>query len=270
MSALPAIKLPSGQDLPMLGLGTWRLNGEECTQAVKSALALGYMHIDTAEMYQNEQEVRCALKNVAREQLFLTSKVFHNHLHHDDVIAACLASLNRLGVRDLDLFLIHWPNRNVPMKETFTALANLQANGMVRAIGVSNFTVRHLQEAKKASPVPIAVNQVECHPFLRQDELLAFCRQHKIQLVAYSPLARGKVYQDKTLIAIGKTHKKTAGQIALRWLHQRGIVAIPKASSEKHLRENLEIFDFALTAEEMAAIDALPQQRIINPSFAEF
>jgi 2,5-diketo-D-gluconate reductase B len=270
MTQIPDVTLKNRVRMPMLGLGTFQSSDSTCTEAVRTALQLGYRHIDTAEMYWNESEIRTAIKGFEREKLFLTSKVFHNHLHHDDVIAACLGSMHKLAVRYIDLYLIHWPNRNAPMEETFAALKQLHDDGRIRCVGVSNFDIRHLEEAMKASKVDICVDQVEFHPFLYQKELLEFCNKHHIIITAYSPLARGEVYKDKTIIAIGKKHSKTAGQVSLRWLHQKGIVVIPKASTEEHLRENLEIFDFELDEEDMKTLDNMPQRRLIKPGFAEF
>jgi len=267
---IPAFTLPTGKAMPSLGLGTWQLTGQDCSRAVRTALALGYTHIDTADFYGNHAEIAEAIAGVPRERLFITSKVKPSDLQHDDLKASAARLLRELKLDYLDLLLIHWPNKEIPMAETFTALAEIVAEGKVRHIGVSNFTVRHLKEALSVSKVPIVVNQVEFHPFLYQKELLAFCKENKIRLTAYSPLARGKVFKDETLKAIGKKHGKTPGQVALRWLHERGIVVIPKASSETHLKENLDLFGFALDDEDTTAIGRLPQERLVNPPFAEF
>ncbi len=271
-SRIPAFRLPTGKAMPALGLGTWQLTGDVCTAAATKALGLGYTHIDTADFYGNHAEIAQALANASRKrgELFLTSKVKPFDLRHDDLKASAARLLEELKTEYLDLLLIHWPNKEIPMAETFTALAELVAEGKARHIGVSNFTVRHLTEALQVSKVPIAVNQVEFHPGLYQKELLAFCKEHDILVTAYSPLGRGGLTDDAALAAIGEAHGKSAGQVALRWLHQHGIVAIPKASSEAHLKENMDIFDFSLTDEEMARIDALPGKRLVNPPFAEF
>ncbi len=266
---IPSFRLSDGA-IPGLGLGTWQLTGQTCVAAVQRALALGYTQIDTAIFYGNHAEIAEAIRDVDRAKLFLTSKVPPGRLRHDDVIAACEETLRELGTNYLDLWLIHWPNKGIPMEETFRALKELKDAGKVKAVGVSNFTVRHLKEALQVSKVPIAVNQVEFHPGLYQKKLLEFCEEHGIIVTAYSPLGRGGLVGDETLAAIGKAHGKTAGQVALRWLHQHGIVVIPKASSEAHLRENRGIFDFSLTDEEMARIDALDGGRIVRPPFAEF
>lgn len=266
---IPSFKMKNGAEIPALGMGTWQLTGETCSKAVETAIKLGYGHIDTAEIYQNEHEVGRAIAGKS-DKLFLTTKVFYHHLHRDDVFGAFLGSLHRLGTRLIDLYLIHFPNKNVPMAETFAAMAGLVEMGVVNGIGVSNFTVGHLEQAMAASPVPILANQVEFHPFLYQRELLDFCKRQGIVLTAYSPLARGLVNENETIRKIGQKHGKTAGQISLRWCHEKGCIVIPKASSEAHLLENLAIFDFELDAEDHRQLDNLPQQRLINLPWCEY
>jgi len=267
---IPAFTLKTGTKIPAIGLGTWQLSGKACADAVKAALRLGYTHFDTAEMYENQEQIGAAIKGVERKRLFITSKVWHANLGYEDTLAACEQTLKQLGTNYLDLYLIHWPNQAIPMQQTFRALEELHRAGKIKALGVSNFTIGHLKEAMQASSVPLAVNQVEFHPFLNQQELLDFCKKSGIVLTAYSPLARGRVNDDLTIQAIAEKHAKTPGQTALRWCFQKGLVAIPKASSEAHLRENLAIFDFELDKADMRALDALPQHRIVNPAFAEF
>jgi diketogulonate reductase-like aldo/keto reductase len=272
MNAGSSVKLSNGGSMPVIGLGTWQIEGERCTKAVKAALDLGYRHIDTAKMYGNETEIGQAIRGFPREQLFITTKVWNTDLGYDDTIASCDDSLAQLDTAYLDLLLIHWPNRNIPLAETFRAFKRLVDEKKVRAVGVSNFTIARTEEALAAADklgLTIAVNQVEFHPFLYQKELLEFCRQHNIQLVAYSPLARGMVMRDKTIAEIAKRHGKTPGQVSLRWILDKGVVVIPKASSKEHLAENLDL-DFKLTPDETAALDKLPQQRLVAPGFAEF
>jgi diketogulonate reductase-like aldo/keto reductase len=256
--------------MPVLGLGTWELTGNTCYNAVKIALKLGYTHIDTAEIYGNQSEIGNAISNFNRNNLFITSKVWYDNLHYNDVLIACEKTLEDLGIDYLDLYLIHWPNRNIPMRETFDALKELYDKGKVKSIGVSNFTIRHLKEALKISNL-ISVNQVEFHPFLYQKELLFFCEKHNIKIIAYSPLARTEVFSDKTIKTIANKYNKTPAQISLRWLLQKGIVVIPKASSKKHLKENLNVFDFEVSNEDMRKIDSIKtQKRLVNPDFTEF
>ena len=268
---IPALDLPHGSRIPQLGLGTWQLEGGECERSVRAALDLGYRHIDTAEAYGNEDAIGRALEAspVDRDRLFLTSKVWYTHLREDDVRAACDASLRRLGTDYLDLYLIHWPNGDVPIAETVGALASLREEGKLRAWGVSNFTITHLEEALEHGRP--ATNQVELHPRLQQPGLDEFCAERGIVLTAYSPLARGEAPQNDALDAIGDRHGKDAAQVALRWSIQRGHVVIPKSSGEAHLQENMDLFDFELSDDEMARIAELDRgDRLVEPDHAEF
>lgn len=261
--------LANGLRMPMIGLGTWQLTSTKGVHAVREALALGYRHIDTAAIYGNHTDIGLALEGADRRRLFITSKVWYSELHYGDVLASCASALAELRTDYLDLYLIHWPNRSVPMSETFRALEELHDLGKVRAIGVSNFTIEHLKAALQVAKRPIVVNQVEFHPMLYQRELLDFCREHKIQLVAYSPLGHGRLLKDKTVLAIAKRHQRQPSQVILRWILDKGVAVIPKASSREHLAENLDV-DFALTQDDTLALDDMPQERFINPGFAEF
>lgn len=268
---MQSIKLPNGE-IPILGLGTWQLQGRKCKEAVLDAIKLGYRHIDTAWVYDNQEEIGQAIKEskVAREKIFITSKVWRDNLHYLDVLEQCQETLEQLQLEYLDLYLIHWPDAHIPMRETFKALHELQQQGKIRNIGVSNFTIQHLEEAKKHSR-KIAVNQVEYHPYLNQQELLEYCHKQKIKVTAYSPLGRGKILHDKTLTTIAHAHQKSSAQVCLRWLLQKGMVVIPKASSEHHLKTNMEIFDFSLTEKETQLINTIAaNERLVNPGFAEF
>ena len=269
--SIPNVKLKNGVEMPILGLGTWQLTGKTCERAVKDAISLGYTHIDTAEFYGNHKEIGKAIKNADRKKLFITSKVWYDNLKYDDVIKACDKTLEDLETSYLDLYLIHWPNKKIDMTETFKALKKLYDDKKIRAVGVSNFTINHIEEALKISEVPITVNQVEFHPYLYQKELLDYCNSKEIVLTAYSPLARGKVFNEKKMSEISKKYHKTPGQITLRWMVQKNIVVIPKASSIDHLKSNMAIFDFNITDNENIMIEALNKnERMINPSFAEF
>ncbi len=268
---IPATILENGVKMPVIGLGTWQLTGQKCTDTLKKALNLGYTHIDTAEIYGNQKDIGRAIKGYPRDKLFITSKVWRDNLHYDDVLSACKNTLNDLGVDYLDLYLIHWPNHNIPLMGTLDALRKLYNEGKVRAIGVSNFTIRHLQDTIKITQIPICVNQVEFHPLLYQKDLLNFCENYNIKITAYSPLAKSEVFDNPLLKKIGRKYKKTAGQISLRWLLQKGTIVIPKASSEKHLKENLDVFDFELNKEDVKLIDNLNiNKRLVNPVFSEF
>jgi 2,5-diketo-D-gluconate reductase B len=253
------VKLKSGSEMPMLGLGTWDLRGQDCRQALKIALDLGYTHIDTAWMYKNQGVIGDTLKEVGadRDRLFITSKVWHTHLHYDGVLEQCEESLRDLQIDYVDLFLIHWPNEEVPLTETFKAMKQLFDEGKVRSVGVSNFSVTHLEESQSVSEVPIAVNQIKCHPSEEKRDVLTWCNEHDVVVTAYTPLGRGAILTEPTLVEIAERHSKTPGQVALRWLVQQGMVVIPKASSEAHLRENMDVFDWSLSAEEMEQVSRM-------------
>lgn len=255
-----------GAAVPAIGLGTWQLTGEACYTAVRTALDLGYRHIDTADLYGNEAEIGRALRaaGVAREALFLTTKVPPGKLEPQAVLRAAAASLERLGTPYVDLLLVHWPNRAVPLGETLAAFAELRAQGKARHIGVSNFSVALLRAAVETLGADLLCNQVEYHPYLSQRAVLAAVRRSGMMLAAYAPVARGRVLKDATLAAIGRKYGKSPAQVALRWLlDQEGVAAIPKAASRAHLAANIAIFDFTLSTAERTAIDALAGRRRI-------
>ncbi|HHY97469.1 MAG TPA: aldo/keto reductase [Firmicutes bacterium] len=267
------IVLKSGDEIPILGLGTWQVTGDECQQAVQKAIELGYVHIDTAAAYGNHKDIALAIKKsgIDRDKLFITSKVWRDSLRYKDVLSAGEQILTELGIEYLNLLLIHWPNKEVPISETLRGLAELKARGMVRNIGVSNFTIRHLTEAMEVAGDLITVNQVEFHPYLYQRELLEFCRENNIVLTAYSPMARGRIFNDQVILDLADKYVRSPSQLVLRWLVEKGIVVIPKATSEKHLRDNMEIFGWTLPDEAREKIDSLNRmERLINPSFGEF
>lgn len=257
--------------IPPIGLGTWLMRGSACTQSVRTALELGYRHIDTAEYYKNEADIGEALtgSSVPREELFLTTKVFNYNMEPRKVIASAEDSLRNLQTDYIDLLLIHWPTPEVPLEKSLESFVKLQESGKIKHIGVSNFPVALLKKIAKIG-VPILANQVEYHPFLSQNAVLEYCQANGIFLTAYAPLAEGKAAQHPVLQTIGRKHNKSAAQVALRWLTaQPGVVAIPKASSAANAKANLEIFDFDLDAEDNAAIAALPKnQRGFTPPFA--
>lgn len=243
--------------IPALGFGTYRLRGQACERTVKEAIELGYRHIDTAEFYTNQSEIGRAIADstVPRDELFVTTKVWRTNLRHDDVLRSATESLSKLGLDEVDLLLIHWPNKSVPVEETLGAMNQLREDGRARHIGVSNFSVAQLREAMTVSASPILANQVKYHPLHAQNDLLEACLEHDVMLTAYSPLAKGRIINNDTLARIGDRYGKTEAQVALRWLLQQDVVsAIPKASSREHLRENIEIFDFELADDEMEQI----------------
>ena len=251
----------NGANIPAIGLGTWTLRGGAAAKLVAGALEAGYRHIDTATSYDNEAAVGEGLRasGVPRDQIFLTTKVWPPDLAAGDLQRSLEGSLKRLGVDQVDLALIHWPSRTVPLAESIAALNEVQTRGLARNIGVSNFTVALIEAAVALSEHPLACNQVEHHPFLNQDRVLAACRKHGLAVVSYCPLARGaELFAQDSICEAAARHGKTPAQVVLRWhVQQVGVVAIPRSSHPDRIRENLAVFDFALDAGEVAAIDAL-------------
>ncbi|MEJ2378870.1 MAG: aldo/keto reductase [Pseudolabrys sp.] len=255
-----------GFKIPIVGLGTWALRDPR--RSVEQAIRIGYRHIDTAQMYGNEAEVGQGVRasGVPRDEVLVTTKVQPTNLAPHDVDHSVKQSLAKLRLDVIDLLLIHWPNPRVPLAETLGAMAKLKRGGHVRAIGVSNFTVALLDEANEASPEPVVCNQIECHPFLNQDKVIASCRKHDMAVVAYSPVARGAAHGNETLARIGKAHGKTDAQVSLRYLVQQGIVVIPRTNRRERLEENFDLFDFELSKNEMQEIYQLahPGGRIVD------
>ncbi len=253
--------LPSGQKMPMLGLGTFDLRGEEGARSVAAAIRHGSRHIDTAVGYDNHDAVGqgIAYADTARAELFVTSKIPREKLAYDDVLRACEQSLRELDLSYLDLFLVHWPNNEIPLADTLRALAHLLDSNQVKNVGLSNFTTWRLREALDLDLVPIAANQVEYHVYLNQEKLRAYCGESAIALVAYSPLAQGALLSDETLAEIAVAHNKTSAQIALRWLLQKGISAIPRSQSPERQAANSNLFDFSLSAAEVERINSIEE-----------
>lgn len=258
------------REIPRIGLGTYRLEGDACRSVVAEALELGYRHIDTAEAYGNEDAIGRAVdeSGLSRDDIFLTTKIWRDNLDADAVSLHLEQSLDRLRTDHVDMLLIHWPHPEIPLDEPLTALQELQSNGRAHLIGVSNFTPALVEKA--VALAPIACNQVEYHPFLAQDELLALARDHGHVLTAYAPIARNEVGDDPVLHDIGQVHGKTPAQISLRWLiEQPNVVAIPRSSSREHLAQNLDVFDFELDDAQKRRIDDLDRGlRLIDPAFA--
>ncbi len=252
------VTLCSGKQMPMLGLGTWSLKGGECVKTVAEAINMGYRHVDTAVFYGNHEPVGEGIRKsgAGRGEIFVTTKIWHDKLRHDDVLEECRRSLDELGMDYIDLLLIHWPSPDVPLEETLSAFARLLDGGEILHAGVSNFTAERLGRAIAAGKVPIAANQVEYHPYLNQQDLLQYCRDNGVPLVAYSPMGKGRLGGDELLSEIGRNHGKSPWQVSLRWLVRKGITVIPKASSTQHLRDNMDIFDWSLGEDEMARLDA--------------
>lgn len=249
----------NGAKIPAIGLGTWELSGRTCSRVVEQALRLGYRHVDTAQVYENEREVGDGMRScgVRRDDIFLTTKVWTNHFAPHDLERSVKESLVKLRLSSVDLLLLHWPNPHVPLAETLGALAHAKRLGLTRHIGVSNFTVALIEEAVVLSPEPLVCDQVEYHPYLDQSKVRAACDRHGLALVAYSPIAKGRIKNDETLVGIGRAHGKSPAQVCLRWLVQQNVVAIPRTARIERLSENIDIFDFELSEEEMGKISTL-------------
>jgi diketogulonate reductase-like aldo/keto reductase len=262
----------SGAKIPAIGLGTWELRGRACARLVEQAIKLGYRHIDTAQIYENEREIGEGLRasGVKRDDVFVTTKVWTTHFAPNDLERSVKESLARLRMTEVDLLLLHWPNPHVPMVETLGGLARVKQLGFAKNVGVSNFTVALMEQAIAECSVSLVCNQVEYHPYLNQSLVLDACRREGMALVAYSPIAKGRIKNDAVLVRIGQTHGKTAAQICLRWLVQQNVIAIPRTSRVERLSENLNVFDFALTPSEMAEISAMgsAQGRLTDFAFA--
>jgi diketogulonate reductase-like aldo/keto reductase len=262
----------NGAKIPAIGLGTWQLNGSVGSRITEQALKLGYRHLDCALIYGNEKEVGEGLHSsgVKREDVFITTKVPHTELAPPALERAVKQSLANLRVSDVNLLLIHWPNPQIPLAETMGAMCKMKKEGYARHIGISNFTVALVEEAVKLSSEPIVTNQIEWHPYLDESKVQAACRKHGIAVTAYCPIARGRASGDEVLTRVGKKYGKTAGQVSLRWLVQKGAIVIPRTSKVERLTENMSIFDFELSPQDMAEVDALakPAGRVVSVGWA--
>lgn len=264
----------NGAAIPAIGLGTFTLKGEACARAVADAIAAGYRHIDTAVMYDNEEAVGAGLRDsgVPRDELFVTTKVWYEDIAPGDLERSAERSLNRLGLDQVDLLLIHWPNAAVPLAKSTAALCNAKGRGLARHIGVSNYPSAMLDEAVRLASEPLVANQCEYHPLLDQTRVIAACRRHGSAFTSYSPLGRsGASFDTPVLTKLAAKHGKSVAQIVLRWhVQQDGVVAIPKSGDPGRIAENLDVFDFALAPDEVTAISALKRanSRIVDPSFA--
>lgn len=258
-----------GGTIPRLGLGTWKLHGTVLEGAVKAAVEAGCRHFDTAARYENEADLGAILRDLdlPRDEVFVTTKVWHTDLAPDDFHASAEASLKRLGLDHVDLLLIHWPSPDVPLADTVGALCEVARRGLTRHIGVANFPPRLLRQAISAADLPIIANQCEYHPRLDQSALLETCRENDVTFVAYSPLGSGNLLADPEIAEIAAAHGRSPAQIILRWHMQQGIAAIPRSSNPEHVRGNFAIFDFQLSGPEMARLAAMarPDGRVIDP-----
>ncbi|HSV22087.1 MAG TPA: aldo/keto reductase [Xanthobacteraceae bacterium] len=261
-----------GARIPVIGLGTWDLRGRACARVVEQALRLGYRHVDTAEMYGNEREVGEGLRasGVRRNDVFITTKVWQDHLAPAEFERATKESLAKLRLSEVDLLLIHWPSPRIPLAETMGALCRMKQAGFARHIGISNFTVPLIEEAMRLATEPLVTNQIEWHPYLDQSKVVAACRRQGLAVTAYSPIARGRAGGDAQLRLIGMHHRRTAAQVSLRFLVQEGAVVIPRTAKRERLEENMAIFDFELDPAEMDEIRGLARrgERVVDWSGA--
>jgi 2,5-diketo-D-gluconate reductase B len=268
---MPAVEA-HGARIPAIGLGTMTLKDEAAVNAISTALKLGYRHLDTAWFYRNEKENGEGLRasGVPREQVFICTKVRETHLNPDDFAKSVDESLANLKLPFVDLLLIHWNNPAIPFKTSIGALNKAQRDGKAKHIGVANFTTSMLDEAWAVTDAPLVCNQIEVHPFINQDRVIAASKKRGMAVVAYVPIARGKVPGSEVLERIGKAHGKSAAQISLRYLTQQGLVPIPRTANPVHLKENLDVFDWNLAAEELAELKKLNATgyRVVNPPHA--
>ncbi|MGE7093907.1 aldo/keto reductase [Lysinibacillus sp. NPDC048646] len=258
------VTLNNGLEMPLIGYGVFRVpEGEDLAEAVKTAIAKGYRSIDTAQIYRNEESVgrgiRAAIAEglVTREELFVTSKVWNDGLSYEETLTAYDSSLEKLGLEYLDLYLIHWPGIDKNHVEAYKALEKIYQDGRVRSIGVSNFHVHHLENLLKETTVIPVINQIEFHPHLTQEEVRAYCKEHGIQVEAWSPLMNGTLLEEALIQELAAKYSKMPAQIVLRYDVQHSVVTIPKTMTPARMTENLKVFDFSLTDEEMAKLDAL-------------
>lgn len=261
-----------GARIPTIGFGTMTLLAEVGVQAVKTALGLGYRHLDTAASYGNEKEVGEGFRasGVARTNVFITTKVRNDKLMPDDFQRSVDQSLANLQLPYVDLLLIHWNNPDVPFKLSVGALCKAKRDGKAKHVGVANFTTTMLDEAWAVTSEPLVCNQIEMHPFINQDKVLAACKKHGMAVVGYCPIARGKVPGADALERIGAAHGKSSAQVALRYLVQQGVVPIPRTATPEHMKQNMDVFDFSLTADEIAELKKLnaTNMRVVSPAHA--
>jgi diketogulonate reductase-like aldo/keto reductase len=271
--AEPIIVEANGARIPAIGLGTWQLRGEAASEAVRWGIEAGYRHIDTAAMYENEEAVGAGLRSsgLPRDQVFVTTKVWYTDIGPGALERSAEASLKRLRLDAVDLLLIHWPSGEIPLGDSMQALANARRRGLARHIGISNFSAKLVEQAVAACDEPLVANQCEYHPYLNQDRVRAACRRHGLAFTSYSPLGKGGLTRDPVIEVIAKGHGKTPAQVVLRWhVQQPSTAAIPKSGNRGRIAENVGVFDFALSDDEMHRISALarPDGRIISPSWA--
>lgn len=264
-SPIPTRTLPSGDELPILGFGTWLLHNETLHTALESAIDAGYRHIDTAQAYGNEATIGEHLVDYDREEFFITSKVVGSDLTYDRVIQTCRESIDRLEADYLDLYLIHFPNPTISLRETLAAMATLTDEGLVRNIGVSNFDAYRLSCALHITDVPIAVNQIEFHPLFQQSRTVEYCHEHDVVVEAAAPLGRGQIFDDATIDSIADRHERSPAQVVLKWAIERNVVPLPRSSSPGHIEENADLFSWRLDED---ALDALDEHPSTSPAYS--
>ncbi|WP_311170360.1 aldo/keto reductase [Halobellus ordinarius] len=262
MTTTPTRTLPNGDEIPAVGFGTYALSDEEVTEAVPVAIDAGYTHIDTAEGYENEAALGDVLADYDREDLFVTSKVLPPNLHYESLLESLSDSLERLGTDYLDLYLIHWPNPAISLRETIGALEQAHEEGLVRNIGVSNFSTYQLRFARKIADVPIAVNQIEFHPWYFREDLLDYCHEHDVVVEAAAPLARAQYLDDPRVVKAAEQHDVAPAQIVLKWAIEKGVVVLPKSTNPEHVASNIDLFGWELDDETIARLDEI--QRMEN------
>lgn len=264
----------SGARIPAIGLGTYQLRGEACTNLVARAIEAGYRHIDTARMYGNERDVGQGIRasGIARDDLFVTTKIWHDQIGSADLVDSARAAVEAIGIGPVDLLLIHWPNADIPLEDSIRALNEARSLGLSHHIGVANFTSAMMDDASAISEAPLICNQVEYHPFISQEAILGACERHDMALVAYSPIGQGKdLLSHPTIQGVAQAHRRSPAQIVLRWeIEQPRVAAIPRTANPDRLTENLDVFSFELTPEERRAISELGsrRQRLVDPGFA--
>jgi 2,5-diketo-D-gluconate reductase A len=267
--AVPTITLNNGVEIPQLGFGVYQIPPEQTAEAVRTALEVGYRHIDTAEMYGNEAEVGQAVREsgVPREQVFVTSKLNNSFHRRDDALRAFDGTMAALGLDQVDLFLVHWPlpTIDVDYVETWKAMEEIYAGGRARAIGVSNFNPHHLRRLFAETEVRPAVDQIEVHPYLAQDDVRAFCKEHEIEVEAWSPIAQGKVLSDPVITRVAERYGRSPAQVVLRWHLQRGDIVFPKSVNRARMEENFALFDFSIDDEDMVELTALDRGERTGP-----
>ncbi|MFC7230311.1 aldo/keto reductase [Saliphagus sp. GCM10025308] len=263
---------PAANGMPILGLGTWQnTDPDQCADSVRTALEMGYRHVDTAQGYDNEEYVGQGIAdaNVDREDVFLATKVSTSNLAHDDVLETTEESLEKLGVDAVDLLYVHWPVNTYDAEETLAAFDELYDDGLIRNVGVSNFEPRHLEEAIDLLDAPLFANQIECHPLLPQEELRSVCADLDVELVAYSPLARGEVFDVPEMQSVAEKHDASEAQVSLAWLREKGVTAIPKATGDDHISDNWASLGVELDSEDLERIDGLEEvHREVDPGMA--